>query len=118
MKPLRSYFAEFLGTFTLVFMGTAVAVLTAPAFGDWGPSKWLGIAFAFGGTLAVLVWVIGTISGCHVNPAVSLAMSVSGRLPWDKLPGYWIAQFAGATAASGVLLCLMSGMAGVDGGPA
>lgn len=109
MKPLRCYFAEFLGTFTLVFMGTAVAVLSHQTFGDWGPSRWLGISFAFGGTLAVLVWVIGPLSGCHVNPAVSLAMSVSGRLSWDKLPGYLIAQFAGATAASAVLFCLMSG---------
>ena len=111
MKPLREYLAEFLGTFILVFMGTAVATLQnfPGPFEKLGPSGWLGIAFAFGGTLMVLVWVIGPVSGCHVNPAVSIPMAISGRLPWNKLPGYLVAQFAGATAASLVLYCLMSG---------
>lgn len=114
MKPYRSYLAEFLGTFSLVFMGTAVAVMTAKELGNWGPVTWLGIACAFGGTLGVLVLVIGPVSGCHVNPAVSVGLALGGRLPWEKLPGYLIAQFLGGTAASGLLLTLMNGHPSYD----
>ncbi|MFP6583074.1 MAG: aquaporin [Candidatus Hydrogenedentota bacterium] len=105
----KRYAAEFLGTFTLVFVGTSVATLQGflPGYGDTG---WLGISMAFGGTLAVLVLVIGPISGCHINPAVSIPMALSGRLESKHLPGYLIAQFAGALAASAVLLFLLKGV--------
>jgi aquaporin Z len=108
-NPFRTYLAEFLGTFALVFVGTAVATLQGflPGYGDTG---WLGISFAFGFTLMVLVWVIGPVSGCHVNPAVTIPMAVSGRLRWSLVPGYLIAQFLGAVVASGVLLSLLKGI--------
>ena len=78
-----------------------------PGYGDTG---WLGISLAFGGTLMVLVWTIGPVSGCHVNPAVTLPMAVAGRLPWSRVPGYMIGQVGGAVAASLLLLALLKGI--------
>lgn len=109
-QAFRSYIAEFLGTFTLVFVGTAVATLQG--FNSHGTIGFLEISLAFGFTLMVLVWVLGPVSGCHINPAVTLPMAMSGRFPWSRVPGYLIAQFAGATAASGVLLFLLKGISG------
>ena len=77
-RATRSYLAEFIGTFTLVFVGTTVATLQGGPFADfYGNNGWLGIALAFGGTLMVLVYTIGPVSGCHLNPAVSLPMALS-----------------------------------------
>jgi aquaporin Z len=107
----RSYLAEFLGTFTLVFVGTSVATLQG--FSNGGqpqPAGWLGISFAFGFTLMVLVWAFGPVSGCHLNPAVSVPMAIAGRLPWKLLPGYVIAQCLGAIVASFTLLQLLTGL--------
>lgn len=111
LDSLRKYAAEFLGTFTLVFVGTSVATLQGflPGYGDNG---WLGISLAFGGTLAVLVCVIGPVSGCHLNPAVTIPIAISGRLPWKLAPGYIICQCLGAIAASAVLLALLNGIPG------
>jgi len=108
-QTVRQYIAEMLGTFTLVFVGTAVATLQGflPGYGDTG---WLGISFAFGFTLMVLVWVVGPVSGCHVNPAVTIPMALSGRLKWALVPGYVIAQLVGALLASVVLLQLLKGL--------
>lgn len=112
MSPAaRAYLAEFIGTFALVLVGTAVATLSGFVPG-WQQSAYLGISFAFGFTLMVLVWTIGPVSGCHVNPAVSIPMALSGRLSWSRLPGYLIAQFAGGIAASALLLALLKGMEG------
>lgn len=105
----RSYMAECFGTFTLVFIGTAVASLQGFLSG-YGNTGWLGISLAFGGTLGVLVLVIGPISGCHVNPAVSIPMALSGRLKMNLLPGYIISQCVGAIVASLVLLMLLKGL--------
>jgi aquaporin Z len=107
-KTIRAYIAEFLGTFTLVFVGTAVATLQG--LYDHGPIGWVEISFAFGFTLMVMVWVIGPASGCHINPAVTIPMALSGRMPWSKVPGYVIGQCLGALAASGVLLALLKGL--------
>jgi aquaporin Z len=107
---MRSYIAEFLGTFTLVFVGTAVATLQGQGMFEHGTVGILEISLAFGGTLMVLVWVLGPVSGCHINPAVTLPMAMSGRFPWSRVPGYFIAQFGGATAASGTLLFLLKGL--------
>ena len=106
-QATRSYIAEFIGTFTLVFVGTAVATLQGML--GQGPVGWLGISMAFGGTLMVLVLVIGPVSGCHVNPAVTVPMALSGRLKWPLVPGYLVAQFTGALAAGAVLLALLKG---------
>jgi aquaporin Z len=107
-QALRSYIAEFLGTFTLVFVGTAVATLQG--LYEHGTVGYLEISMAFGFTLMVLVWVLGPVSGCHINPAVTLPMAMSGRFPWSRVPGYFIAQFGGAVAASAVLLFLLKGI--------
>ena len=107
-RSVRNYIAEFLGTFALVFIGTAVATLTGIIPGHDG-ARWLEISFAFGGTLMVLVWVIGPVSGCHINPAVTIPMALAGRLKWADVPGYIIAQLAGALVASGILIALLKG---------
>lgn len=110
MENIRKYAAEFIGTFTLVFFGTGVATLQG--FLDYGDAGYLAICAAFGGTLTVLVLVIGPVSGCHVNPAVTIPMALSGRLKSGLVPGYIAAQFAGAIAASAVLFALLSGIPG------
>lgn len=109
----RKYLAEFVGTFTLVFMGTGVATLQGFLSG-YGNTGWLGISAAFGGTLAVLVLVIGPVSGCHVNPAVTIPMALSGRLKPALAPGYIISQVVGAIAASFVLMLLFNGIPDYD----
>ncbi|HEX5443695.1 MAG TPA: aquaporin [Pirellulales bacterium] len=109
-QAIRSYLAEFLGTFALVFMGTAVATLQGMY--HHGNIGLVEISFAFGFTLMVLVWVLGPVSGCHLNPAVTIPMALSGRFPWSRVVGYVIAQLIGAMAASGVLLLLMKGVPG------
>jgi aquaporin Z len=112
VNTVRKYVAEFVGTFTLVFIGTAVATLQG--FLDQGPVGWIGISLAFGFTLGVLVLVVGPVSGCHINPAVTLPMAASGRLSWSLVPGYLLSQLAGATAASLALLALLQGIPGYD----
>lgn len=110
MNPaMRSYLAEFLGTFTLVPVGTSVATLQEFIPGHTG-TGFLEISFAFGFTLMVLVLVVGPVSGCHVNQAVTIPMAISGRLPWSQVPGYLISQFGGALVASIVLLALLKGI--------
>lgn len=105
---MRACIAEFLGTFTLVFVGTAVATLQG--LNQHGTIGLVEISMAFGFTLMVMVWVLGPVSGCHLNPAVTLPMAMSGRFPWSGVAGYLIAQFGGATAASAVLLFLLKGI--------
>ncbi len=107
-ENIRSYIAELIGTFVLVFVGTSVATLSGVL--NQGPIGWIGIAMAFGFTLMVLVLVIGPVSGCHVNPAVTIPMAVAGKLEWGKVPGYVVAQCCGAVIASAVLLILMKQM--------
>ena len=112
-KPIKAYLAEFIGTFALVFIGTAVATLQGPGVlseSGHGAVGWLGISFAFGFTLMVLVMVIGPVSGCHVNPAVTLPMALSGRLEKSQALGYIISQLLGALAASAVLYALLTGL--------
>jgi aquaporin Z len=109
-QDTRAYLGEFIGTFTLVFIGTAVATLTGVHKESWGDTGLLAISMAFGFTLMVLVWVIGPVSGCHVNPAVSIPMALAGRMRASLLPGYLVAQFLGGFLASLVLWGLVSGM--------
>lgn len=111
---LRRYLAEFLGTFALVFVGTAVATLQGGWLRGYGETGWLGISFAFGFTLMILVLVIGPVSGCHLNPAVTIPMALSGRLDRALVSGYLISQFAGGLAASGMLLALLTGIPEYD----
>lgn len=112
---MRSYLAELIGTFTLVFVGTAVATLQGVYAEAWGGGPGLlAISMAFGFTLMVLVWVIGPVSGCHVNPAVSIPMALAGRMPKSLLGGYLVSQFLGALLASVVLRIIVSGLREYD----
>lgn len=104
--------AELIGTFTLVFIGTATAVLAGSGLIAEGGMPVIAIAFAFGFTLMVLVYAIGPISGCHINPAVTIAMVIAGKLESKKAVPYIVAQIIGAILASVVLLCLLRGFAG------
>ena len=99
--------AEFLGTFWLVLGGCGSAVLAA-AFPEVGIGL-LGVAFAFGLTVLTMAYAIGHISGCHLNPAVSVGLVVGGRFKAADLPAYIGAQVAGAIVAAGVLYVIASG---------
>src|SRR5271165_4203626 len=102
--------AEFFGTFWLVFGGCGSAVLAA-AFPNLGIG-FLGVAFAFGLTLLTMAFTIGPISGCHINPAVSIGLAVGKRFPASELLPYIAAQVAGGIVASGVLYVIASGKEG------
>ena len=104
--------AEFIGTFWLVFGGCGSAVLAA-AFPNVGIGL-LGVSFAFGLTVLTMAYAIGHISGCHLNPAVSIGLLVGKRFPASDLIGYLVAQVAGGIAGAGVLYVIASGKAGFD----
>ena len=97
---MRKYIAEFIGTFTLVLFGTGIAVVSG--------GNVLATAFAFGLAIIASAYVIGDISGCHVNPAVSLAMLLSKKMKLKDFCGYVIAQIAGAFAGTGLLYFILS----------
>jgi aquaporin Z len=105
---MKIYFAEFVGTFVLVLGGVGSAVLAGSHIG------FMGVAFAFGLSLLAMVYTIGPISGCHVNPAVTLGLFLVGKFPAARIPGYWIAQILGAIAAAAVLYLIASGMPHFD----
>jgi aquaporin Z len=104
--------AEFLGTFWLVLGGCGSAVLAA-AFPEVGIGL-LGVSFAFGLSVLTMAYAIGHISGCHLNPAVSLGLAAARRFPFADLPAYILAQVAGAITAAAALLVIAGGKAGFD----
>jgi aquaporin Z len=104
--------AEFVGTFWLVLGGCGSAVLAA-VFPNVGIGL-LGVSLAFGLTVLTMAFAIGHISGCHLNPAVSLGLWAGGRFNAGDLPAYIAAQVAGGIAGAGVLLVIASGKAGFD----
>jgi aquaporin Z len=104
--------AEFFGTFWLTFGGCGSAVLAA-AFPEVGIGL-VGVSLAFGLTVLTMAYAIGHISGCHLNPAVSVGLFVGKRFPGSELPAYIAAQVAGAIAGAGILLVIASGKAGFD----
>jgi aquaporin Z len=104
--------AEFVGTFWLVLGGCGSAVLAA-AFPNVGIGL-LGVAFAFGLTVLTMAYAIGHISGCHLNPAVSVGLAVGGRFKASELLPYVIAQVLGAIVAAAVLYFIASGKAGFE----
>jgi aquaporin Z len=106
---MKQYAAEFFGTFWLVLGGCGSAVLAA-AFPDVGIGL-LGVSFAFGLTVLTMAYAIGHISGCHLNPAVSIGLWAGGRFPANKLLPYIIAQILGGIVAGGILYLIVSGKA-------
>ncbi len=109
---MKKYTAEFLGTFVLVFGGCGSAVLAA-AFPGFGIG-FAGVALAFGLTVLTMAYAIGHISGCHLNPAVSIGLWAGGRFPANQLLPYIVSQVLGGIAAGGVLFIIASGQAGFD----
>jgi aquaporin Z len=109
---MKKYGAEFVGTFWLVLGGCGSAVLAA-AFPQVGIGL-LGVSLAFGLTVLTMAYAIGHISGCHLNPAVSVGLWAGGRFPANQLLPYIVAQVLGAVAAGAVLYVIASGKAGFD----
>jgi len=102
--------AEVIGTFWLVFGGCGSAVLAA-AFPEHGIG-FLGVALAFGLTVLTMAYAIGHISGCHLNPAVTVGLATGRRFPWNEVLPYVVAQLVGAVLASTVLYVIASGKTG------
>ena len=112
MSLTKRSIAEFIGTFWLVFGGCGSAVLAA-AFPNVGIGL-LGVALAFGLTLLTMAFTIGRISGCHINPAVSIGLWTAGRFPASELPAYVLSQVLGAIAGAGFVYVIARGKPGFD----
>jgi aquaporin Z len=111
---LRRAFAEAIGTFVLVFGGVGAAVVAGDKIGN------LGVAFAFGLSLLAMAYAVGPVSGCHINPAVTLGLLVARRIGLQEAVRYWVAQVVGAIVAAGLLLAIVAARkggyhAGTDG---
>jgi aquaporin NIP len=100
---MKRVFAEFLGTFVLVFAGTGAIVVNEVTGGVIGHA---GIALVFGLVVLAMIHAFGDVSGAHINPAVTIAFAAAGRFPWNEVAAYIAAQLAGAFAASGLLKTL------------
>ena len=105
MKEMKKYLAEFIGTFVLVLFACGVAGQVCDI---GGPGHWM-TALAFGLVIVAMAYSIGNVSGCHINPAVSIAMLISKKMSVKDFCGYVIAQFLGATAGAGVLYAIVGG---------
>ncbi len=105
MESMRKYLAEFIGTFVLVLFGCGSAVIAGEKIG------FLGISFAFGLAVLVMVYSIGNISGCHINPAITIAMLVARKIRVKDTIFYIIAQCIGAIVASAILFAIAKGKA-------
>lgn len=112
MNATKKYLAEALGTFVLVLFGCGAA--TVSGISTVGPSGigLLGISFAFGLAVVVMAYAIGPVSGCHINPAISISMMVAGKLSAKDTVGYIIGQCVGAILAAGLLYVILNGGAG------
>ncbi len=113
----NKYIAEFIGTAALVIIGCGVVTLggQGAVFGAGQPTSALAtlpIAFAFGLAIVAMAYGIGPVSGCHVNPAVTVGVWMAGRMPTSEVPGYIAAQVAGAIVGAAVLYIALAGKAG------
>lgn len=105
---MKKFLAEMLGTFVLVFIGCGSAVIAGNDVG------FLGIAFAFGISVLTMVYAIGAITGCHINPAITVAMLFAGKINGKDAGGYIIFQIIGAILGAGVLYLVAQGLPGYD----
>ena len=101
-SDFKASLAEFIGTFTLVFIGAGAGALAIAGNGGI-----LGVALAHGTALIVIIYAFGSISGAHVNPAVTFGIALAGRMSWVRAVFYWVAQFLGAVLAAYVLLWIL-----------
>ena len=97
---MKKYLAECVGTFVLTFMGCGTAMF----LGCDTPAGVVGTAIAFGLSVVAMAYTIGNISGCHINPAITFAVALSGRMTWKDACGYWVGQVIGAIIAGALLL--------------
>ncbi len=103
------YFSEAIGTFALVLIGCSAAAISGGGHPGLTGIGQLGIALAFGLTVLIMVYAIGGISGCHINPAITLAMLVAGKIKPAAAAGYVLAQFVGAVLGAGMLVLIQKG---------
>ena len=107
---MKKYFAECVGTFVLTFLGCGTAMF----LGCGTPAGVVGTAIAFGLSVVAMAYTIGEISGCHINPAITLGVALSGRMSWKDACGYWVGQVIGGILAGAVLLLLTKVVAAPD----
>ena len=107
---MKKYFAECIGTFVLTLLGCGTAMF----LGCNTPAGVVGTAIAFGLTVVAMAYTIGGISGCHINPAITLAVALSGRMSWKDALGYWCGQIVGGIIAGALLLLLTKVVAAPD----
>src|SRR3546814_12599034 len=109
---MKKYVAEMIGTFSLVLFGCGAAVVSG--ISTTGPSGvgLLGIALAFGLAVVVMAYAIGPITGCHINPAITVSMLIAGKIKGGDAEGYIIGQFVGALLGAGVLSFIQKGLPG------
>lgn len=107
---MRKYIAECIGTFVLTFLGCGTAMF----LGCNTAAGVVGTAFAFGLSVIAMAYTIGGISGCHINPAITLGVALSGRMTWKDACGYWCGQIIGAIIAGACLLLLTKVVAAPD----
>ena len=107
---MRKYFAECIGTFVLTLLGCGTAMF----LGCDTAAGVVGTAMAFGLSVVAMAYTIGGISGCHINPAITLGVALSGRLSWKDAVGYWCGQIIGAIVAGAVLLLLTKVVTATD----
>ena len=100
----KKLFAELIGTFVLTLLGCGTAMFLGCAT----PAGVVGTAIAFGLTVVAMAYTIGGITGCHINPAITFAVALSGRMTWKEACIYWIGQFIGGILAGAVLLALVN----------
>ena len=107
---MKKYIAECLGTFVLTFLGCGTAMF----LGCNTPAGVVGTAIAFGLTVVAMAYTIGGISGCHINPAITFGVALSGRMTWKDACGYWVGQLIGGILAGAVLLLVKNVVAAPD----